>query len=74
MFGDVTLPLPAVTERAGARTMGWVEVGPPPATMNAITITIIYQIVMLFAFTKDHKKNWSIITVGRFPYFVLQFL
>ena len=32
MFGDVTLP--AVTERAGARTMGWVEVG-PPATMNA---------------------------------------
>ena len=32
MFGDVILP--AVTERAGARTMGWVEVG-PPATMNA---------------------------------------
>ena len=33
VFGDVTLP--AVTERAGARTMGWVEVGPPSATMNA---------------------------------------
>ena len=53
MFGDVTLP--AVTERAGARTMGWVEVG-PPATMNAITITIIYQMVMLFALHKIKGK------------------
>ena len=54
MFGDVTLP--AVTEGAGARTMGWVEVG-PPATMNARYNHNYLPDGDVICIAQDQKKN-----------------